>query len=61
MLGHNTIGNLYFLLFNLAQHHKYSIDTLESMLPFELEIYTTMLVQHLEQVKEQRKNGATNN
>lgn len=47
-------------MFNLAQHHNYDISTLEDMIPFELEIYTSMLIGYLEKLKEERKNGATN-
>ena len=31
------------------QHHKYSLEELENMMPWEREIYTTMLVDHIEE------------
>lgn len=34
------------------QHHKYSLDELEGMIPFERDIYINMLIQHLEAEKE---------
>lgn len=34
------------------QHHKYSLTELENMIPWEREIYMTLLVQHLEQEKQ---------
>jgi|TARA_A100001201_G_C4092733_1_gene202687 hypothetical protein len=34
------------------QHHKYSLDELEGMIPFERDIYINMLIQHLEVEKE---------
>jgi len=34
------------------QHHKYSLTELEHMIPWEREIYMTMLVQFLEQEKQ---------
>ena len=34
------------------QHHKYSLTELESMLPWEMEIYVDMLVEH---IKEENK------
>jgi hypothetical protein len=41
------------------QHHKYSLTELESMLPWERDIYVTLLVQYIEQenqrIKEQTK------
>jgi hypothetical protein len=32
----------------MMQHHHYSLTELEDMLPFERDIYTNMLIQHLE-------------
>jgi hypothetical protein len=34
------------------QHHKYSLTELENMIPWEREIYMTLLVQYLEQEKQ---------
>ena len=33
------------------QHHKYSLTELESMLPWERDIYVDMLVEHLKEEK----------
>ena len=35
------------------QHHKYSIAELENMMPWELEIYTGLLINFLKVEKEQ--------
>ena len=35
--------------------HKYSLDTLENMIPFERELYIMLLSQHIENVNEQQK------
>ena len=35
--------------FALMQHHKYSLEELENMIPFEREIYIAMLVQYLQE------------
>ena len=47
--------------FLLLQHHKYSLSELESMIPWEREIYIDMLVQHIkdenERLKEQKRRG----
>jgi len=34
------------------QYHKYSLSDIESMIPFEREVYTALLVQHLEEEKQ---------
>jgi hypothetical protein len=40
------------------QHHKYSLSELESMMPWEREIYVSMLAQYVEEenrrIKEQQ-------
>jgi len=33
------------------QHHKYSLTEIENMMPWERQVYTTLLMQHLEQIK----------
>ena len=34
------------------QYHKYSLTELDNMLPFERELYVTMLVKYLEEEKQ---------
>jgi hypothetical protein len=34
------------------QYHKYSLAEIETMIPFEREIYVAMLIQHLEEEKQ---------
>jgi len=37
------------------QHHKYSLTELEEMIPWEREIYITMLVNYIKEEKEKRE------
>ena len=42
------------------QHHKYSLTELESMLPWEREIYVDMLIEHVTEAnkkQEERNRG----
>jgi len=39
----------------LIQHHKYSLTELENMLPWERDIYVTMLAQYIEEENEKIK------
>ena len=41
--------------FALMQYHKYSLSEIENMLPWEKEVYTTFLVQYLEELKPTRQ------
>jgi hypothetical protein len=44
------------LIFNLAQHHKYSITEIEAMMPFERDIYVGLLQKMIaEEIQEQNK------
>jgi len=43
--------NHYKMNFALMQYHKYSLTELENMIPFEREIYVTMLIKYLEEEK----------
>jgi len=45
--------------FALMQYHKYTLNDIEMMLPFEREIYVAMLVKYLEEEKQrlESKNG----
>jgi hypothetical protein len=40
------------------QHHKYSISEIEMMLPWERDIYVTMLVSHIKDENERRRREA---
>ena len=37
------------------QHHKYSLTELESMIPWERDIYVAMLINHIKEENERRK------
>jgi len=38
------------------QHHNYSLSELEDMMPWEREIYTSLLLNYLEQEKQRQKS-----
>ena len=54
-LSHETAFNYYKTNFALMQYHKYSLSELVDMMPFEREIYISMLVQHLEEETQKLK------
>jgi hypothetical protein len=39
----------------MIHHHKYSLNELDMMIPWEREIYVAMLVNHLKEVEEHNK------
>ena len=38
------------------QHHKYNLSDLENMIPFERDVYTTLLKNHIKEENEKLKN-----
>jgi hypothetical protein len=42
--------------FALMQYHKYTLQDLENMIPFEREIYVAMLVKYLEEEKQKQES-----
>lgn len=56
-LCHESTFNFYKTNFALMQYHKYSLEELENMMPFEREIYVSLLVQHLEEEKQRLKSN----
>lgn len=55
MFRYDNLRNYYRTNFALMQHHKYSLSELEGMIPWEREIYVTMLSQYIEEENEKIK------
>ena len=47
-MAHEDLASYYKLNFALMQHHKYSLTELENMMPWEREIYVSLLQQYVE-------------
>jgi hypothetical protein len=45
----------YKLNFALIQYHKYSITEIENLIPWERDVYVTLLEEHLKEEEEKRK------
>lgn len=59
-LAHDTLHNFYKLNFALMQYHKYTLQDLESMIPFERDVYVAMLQQYLEEQHLKAQQSANN-
>ena len=42
-------------MFAMMQHHKYSLSDLNNMIPWEREIYLTLLMQWIKEEEEKQK------
>jgi len=58
-MTHTNLESYYKTNFALIQHHKYSLTEIENMIPWEREIYISLLQQHIEEenLKAQQRNG----
>jgi hypothetical protein len=58
-MAHTSLESYYQINFALMQHHKYSLTELENMIPWEREVYLTLLEQHIEEenLKAQQQSG----
>ena len=53
------LENYFRLNFALIQYHKYSLWEIENMIPWERDVYVTLLEQHLEEerIKQQQQSS----
>tara|TARA_B100000900_G_C19995983_1_gene479798 strand:+ start:312 stop:488 length:177 start_codon:yes stop_codon:yes gene_type:complete len=58
-MAHTNLESYYRTNFALIQHHKYSLMDIENMMPWEREVYVTLLTQYIEEenLKQQQNNG----
>lgn len=47
-LSHESLFNFYKMNFALQKFHGWSFEAIDNMLPFEREVYISLLEQHLE-------------
>ena len=54
-----NLESYYKINFALVQYHKYSLTEIENLIPWERDIYVSLLQQHLEEEKlKQQTNGS---
>ena len=58
-MTHIDLESYYKLNFSLIQHHKYSLTEIENMIPWERDVYVTLLKQYIEEenLKAQQRNS----
>jgi hypothetical protein len=48
-MAHTNLESYYQTNFALMQHHKYSLTELENMMPWEREVYVSLLQSYIEE------------
>lgn len=51
-LSHDNLMNHFQTNFAMMQHHKYSLSELNGMMPWEREIYVSLLIEHIKEENE---------
>ena len=54
-MAHESLESYFKTNFALMQHHKYSLSEIENMMPFERQVYVSLLQQYMEQLKQEQK------
>ena len=52
ILSHNSLENYFRTNFAMMQHHKYSLSEIENLMPWEREIYLSLLQQFIREENE---------
>ena len=59
-MAHTDLESYYKVNFALVQHHKYSLTEIENMIPWEKEVYVTLLRQYIEEENLKQEQSGTN-
>lgn len=58
-MAHMDLESYFKINFALMQFHKYSLTEIENMIPWERDIYLSLLQNHIEEEKlKQQQNGS---
>ena len=57
---HTNLIKHYERIFAFKQYHGWTVTEIEELLPWELDVNTTLLSNYLEQIELQRKQDAVN-
>ena len=61
-MAHESLESYFKVNFALMQHHKYSLTELENMIPWEREVYLSLLQQYIEEenlkAKQEQASGS---
>ena len=49
------LNSLFEINFALMQHHKYSLTEIEAMIPWERDIYVSLLIQYIKDDNEKKR------
>ena len=59
-MAHEDLESYFKVNFALIQHHKYSLTELENMIPWEREVYLSLLQQYIEEENLKQRHSELN-
>jgi len=59
-MAHTDLESYFKVNFALMQHHKYSLTELENMIPWEREVYLSLLQQYIEEENLKQRQAELN-
>ena len=59
-MAHEDLESYFKVNYALMQHHKYSLTELENMIPWEREVYLTLLQQFIEEENLKQRQAELN-
>ena len=59
-MAHEDLESYFKVNFVLMQHHKYSLTEIENMMPWEREVYLTLLQQYIEEENLKQRQSELN-
>ena len=60
-LSHEGLHNFFKLNFSLVKNHNYSLSEIENMIPWERDVYVAMLINHINEENERKKQKQIRN
>ena len=57
-MAHTDLASYYRTNFAMVQHHKWSLAEINDMIPWEKEIYVTLLQQYIETENEKMQQSS---
>ena len=54
-MAHMNLESYFRLNFALMQYHKYSLTEIENMMPWERDVYVSLLQNHIKEEEEKTK------
>ena len=54
-LCHENLSNMMMTNYAMLHHHKYSLAEIENLMPWEKDIYVSLLMTHVQEEKQRRE------